>query len=69
MTEQTAWVFLSVGLVFVIEGLVPSISPQKWKEMLSKISNANEKKIRMFGLSSMFFGAIIIAVVHNFFRV
>ena len=69
MTEQTAWFFLSVGLLFVIEGLLPSISPQKWKDMLSKISNANDKKIRIFGLSSMLFGAIIIAVVHNFFKV
>jgi uncharacterized protein YjeT (DUF2065 family) len=69
MVEQSYWFLLSLGLVFVIEGFMPAVNPEKWRKVMQKILQVSDKKIRIFGLSSMFFGAIIIAVIHYLFRV
>ena len=69
MVEQSYWLLLSLGLVFVIEGFIPAASPEKWRKVMQKILQVSDKKIRILGLSSMFFGAIIIAVIHYLFRV
>ena len=69
MTDEIAWVLFSIGLLFVLEGFFPAISPDKWKVTILKIISFDGKKIRFFGIGSMFFGAIIIAIVHQVYKV
>ncbi|MDI9819254.1 MULTISPECIES: DUF2065 domain-containing protein [unclassified Legionella] len=59
--------FLSaVALVFVFEGLMPFASPSRWKKLLRKIIEQDEKVLRITGFFSMLVGVILLTVVHQF---
>ncbi len=58
--------FCALALVLVLEGMMPFISPAKWQSLLKKISQYDEKTIRMIGLISMGAGVIILSIVHQF---
>jgi len=48
--------FLSIGLVFIMEGLPYFISPEKMKFFLSQIINLPENHLRTIGFASMVTG-------------
>jgi len=54
---------VAIGLVFVIEGLLLFISPNRVKQLLSIINNYSEKKIRLVGLLSIIIGIIIVGLI------
>ena len=59
--------FLSaLALVFVFEGLMPFISPERWKKLLRKIIEQDKKVLRITGFFSMLVGVIVLSVVHQF---
>ena len=66
MTDQLAWLLTAISLVLVIEGLLPAISPKRWKELLDRISTLSDIKTRIMGVFLMLTGAICIAMIHNF---
>lgn len=43
-----------------MEGILPFISPEKWREMIAMIFNMKTSEIRMLGLFSMITGLIIL---------
>ena len=69
MTDQLAWVMLCFSLVFILEGLVPAISPAVWKSLLQKVLTFSDNKVRMVGIISMIVGALLMAVVHQLYRI
>ena len=60
------WQVLPVAfaLVFIIEGLLPFLSPNRWRDMLSLARQMDERTIRFVGLGSMLCGVLILYVVH-----
>ncbi|KTD23842.1 Uncharacterized protein conserved in bacteria (DUF2065) [Legionella lansingensis] len=59
--------FLSAfALMLVFEGLMPFSSPAKWKELLRKVIEQDERTLRITGFISMLVGAILLAIVHQF---
>ena len=54
---------VAIGLVFVIEGLLLFISPNRVKQLLNIINNYSEKKIRLVGLLSIIIGIIIVGLI------
>ncbi len=54
---------VAIGLVFVIEGLLLFISPNRVKQLLNTINNYSEKKIRLVGLLSIIIGIIIVGLI------
>ncbi len=59
--------FLSaMALVFVFEGLMPFIFPEKWKALLRKIIEQDVRALRMVGFVSMLVGVILLTIVHQF---
>lgn len=59
--------FLSaLALVFVFEGLVPFTAPERWKKILRKIIEQDEKVLRIMGFFSMLVGVILLTIVHQF---
>ncbi len=56
-------VFIALCLVFVIEGLLPFISPRQWKQALAMLARMEDRKIRMMGLASMLFGTALLYLV------
>jgi len=55
---------IAIALVFIIEGLLPFISPNHWRAMLAMASQMNDSMIRNIGLGSMLAGVFILYVAH-----
>ena len=50
----------ALGLIFFIEGLLLAIFPSRIKNMLELIKNSPEKKLRIFGITFLIIGFLII---------
>jgi len=44
------------ALLLVIEGLLPFMSPRKWRAVFERITEMNDGQIRFIGISSMLAG-------------
>jgi uncharacterized protein YjeT (DUF2065 family) len=54
----------AIALVFIIEGMLPFISPDRWRKLLAMADQMEDRAIRNIGLGSMVFGVIILYLVH-----
>jgi len=54
------WLFLSLGLMLVIEGLMPLFFPQGWRDTFKKLITMKSGQIRFMGLVSFLLGLIFI---------
>jgi uncharacterized protein YjeT (DUF2065 family) len=50
----------AIALVLIIEGLMPFISPNRWRNMLAAVGQMEDRVIRNIGLSSMLLGVAIL---------
>ena len=59
--------FLSaLGLVFVIEGLMPFLAPNLWRKAMQQMTLQNNSSLRIFGLINMLIGLLLLYVLrHN----
>ena len=48
------------ALMLIMEGILPFISPNKWREMIAMVFNMKTSEIRFLGLSSMVAGLLIL---------
>lgn len=55
---------VALALVFILEGMLPFISPGRWREMLRVADQLEEQTIRYTGLGSMLFGLLLLYWVH-----
>tara|TARA_R110000850_G_scaffold75126_1_gene164085 strand:- start:876 stop:1067 length:192 start_codon:yes stop_codon:yes gene_type:complete len=55
---------VAVALVFIVEGMLPFVSPNRWRAMLAHAERMDDRVIRNIGLGSMLFGIIILYWVH-----
>ena len=55
---------VAIALVFIIEGMLPFISPRRWRNMLAMADQMDERVIRNIGLGSMLFGVVLLYLVH-----
>ena len=53
----------ALALVLVIEGLLPFLSPPKWRRMFEQMLQMSDGQIRFFGLCSMLLGLAAVALV------
>ncbi|KTD48508.1 hypothetical protein Lrub_0859 [Legionella rubrilucens] len=59
--------FLSaLALMFVLEGIMPFSSPERWKRLLCKIVEKEDVVLRIAGFISMLVGVTLLTVVHQF---
>ena len=60
------WGDLGVGLslVLVIEGLIPFLSPSRYRKMLEVASDIGESRLRFGGGVCMAIGVVLLYVVH-----
>ena len=52
-----------VSILFIIEGLIPFISPSKYKNFVSSMSKLNTNNLRILGFISMIFGVLLLVLV------
>ena len=50
----------AVCLVLVLEGLMPFVSPARWKNTLRMVITLDDRSVRMVGLGSMLGGALLL---------
>ena len=55
---------VALALVFIIEGMLPFISPNRWRNMLVMVEQMDDRVIRNVGLGSMLFGIFRLSLVH-----
>ncbi len=55
---------IALCLVFVIEGMMPFVSPGQWRQMLLLLIQMDDRKIRLMGLISMLIGTALLYLVH-----
>ena len=55
---------VAIALVFIVEGLLPFISPNRWRTMLAVAEQLDDRMIRNVGLGSMLFGVLLLYWVH-----
>jgi uncharacterized protein YjeT (DUF2065 family) len=54
------WLFSSLGLMLVIEGLIPFLFPEGWRDTFKKLITMKSGQIRFMGLVSFLLGLIFI---------
>ncbi len=47
-------------LVLVLEGIVPFLSPARWKNTLRTVLTLDDRSVRLVGLGSMLVGAALL---------
>ncbi len=51
---------IALGLMLVLEGIMPFIFPAAWRETLSKIAQFQDGQVRFLGLTLMLSGLLLI---------
>jgi uncharacterized protein len=51
---------LALGMVLIIEGLLPLISPTGWREIMRRIAEFRDGQIRFIGLGSVLLGLLLV---------
>lgn len=55
-------VLLAIGLVLLIEGLLPFLAPAQWRGAIARIAQLRDGQLRFLGLSSILAGLLLIAL-------
>jgi uncharacterized protein YjeT (DUF2065 family) len=54
------WILGAVGLVLVIEGLLPLLSPGTWRQTFERALRLRDGQLRFIGLLSVLMGLLLI---------
>ena len=58
-------ILAAIALVLVIEGVLPFLSPTKWREYLISMSQLSDQTVRRIGLLGMLAGVVLLIIVHQ----
>jgi uncharacterized protein len=58
LNSTTFW--LAMGLVLLVEGFMPFVSPATWRQTFMQILKLTDGQLRFFGLASLLFGLALI---------
>ena len=61
---MTVWLMGALALMLVLEGLLPFLSPKKWRQVFEKAVTMSDGQIRFLGLSCMLAGLLLMALWH-----
>jgi len=54
---------MALALVLIIEGVLPFLAPNLWRETFRRITRMSDGQIRFFGLTSMLIGVLLLFLV------
>ncbi|GAB2180436.1 DUF2065 domain-containing protein [Denitratisoma sp. agr-D3] len=52
--------FLALGLMLVIEGMLPFLAPKVWRETFRRVTEFKDGQLRFMGLTSMVLGLLLL---------
>ncbi|MDT8409542.1 MAG: DUF2065 domain-containing protein [Wenzhouxiangellaceae bacterium] len=50
---------LALALVLVLEGLLPALSPRRWRQAVQQLGTLPDRSIRRFGIAMIVLGALV----------
>ena len=56
----TTTFLMALALMLILEGVLPFIAPNLWRDTFRKITQMSDGQIRFVGLSSMLIGLLIL---------
>lgn len=59
------YIFTAIALVLVIEGILPALVPDKYRQYMATLIQQSDRNLRRMGLVMMIIGAIIMYLVHS----
>lgn len=61
MSDQF-WQALAAGLalMLIIEGVIPFLYPQRWRQLVEQLSQVSNQALRVMGLISMVLGVLLL---------
>ncbi|HVL58999.1 MAG TPA: DUF2065 domain-containing protein [Burkholderiaceae bacterium] len=59
---MTSNLIIALGLMLIIEGLMPLISPPQWRETMRRIAALRNGQIRFIGLTAVVIGLALVLV-------
>lgn len=54
------WLFGAVGLMLLIEGLMPLLSPGSWRATFARLLQLSDGQLRFIGLISVLLGSLLL---------
>ncbi len=54
---------MAFALMLIIEGLLPFLAPNLWRDTFRRITQMSDGQIRFFGLTSMLIGLLLLFLV------
>ncbi len=65
---MASYIFITaVGLVLVIEGILPFLSPRIWRWTIQQLFIQSDLAVRITGLTSMLLGLLVVVLARQFF--
>lgn len=55
-------ILMALGLVLIIEGVMPLANPPLWREMFRRVLAMTDGQIRFFGLLFMLLGVMLVLI-------
>lgn len=55
---------VALALVLIIEGMLPFLSPRRWRQMIVSVAQMDDRVIRNIGLGSMLLGLFMLYLVN-----
>lgn len=56
----------ALGLVLVFEGMMPFLSPSRWRRMALSMISQHDPVLRTMGFVCMLIGVAVLVIVHHF---
>ncbi len=59
---MTTTLITAFGLMLVLEGVLPLVAPQAWRDTFRRMIELNDGQLRFVGMLSMIIGVIVVLV-------
>lgn len=55
---------IALCLMLVLEGVLPFLYPQRWRDALAQLVRLPDRQLRLMGLASMLLGTALLYLLH-----
>ncbi|WP_299182515.1 DUF2065 domain-containing protein [uncultured Neptuniibacter sp.] len=55
---------IGVCLMLILEGIIPFLYPQRWRNLVQQLALVSDRSLRLVGFASMLLGVIALYIVN-----
>jgi uncharacterized protein YjeT (DUF2065 family) len=63
MNELVYHLLLAFCLMLIMEGILPFLYPQRWRNLVAQLAQISNRNMRLLGLASMLLGLSLLLLV------